>query len=67
MKNNELNPCPICQGKAIFGIYYRLRRPMRHYAVCTVCGTKSAIYRDPKTVKTQWNRRAKNETKIDDI
>lgn len=60
MSDTELKPCPICEGKAILGIYYRVRHPMRYYAVCTECGLRSAIYKNKETAKTQWNRRKRN-------
>lgn len=54
---NELKPCPCCNGNAII-IAFMANKNLYHYAKCTECSIRTGIYRDRKTVKIQWNRRA---------
>ena len=60
MGGTELKPCPCCGGKAIIIQHISIYRNLHYYACCTECSMRTGIYKDKRTVKIQWNRRANN-------
>ena len=56
--NEQLKPCPFCDGEALLKTYYGSGKEALGFVYCKECGVTTRSYESINAAIEAWNRRA---------